>query len=180
MHFILILCVTCLVNKTLQYNTIKPGGLELSRSCLDQDFQSWHWKRAGLDSQENLDTFKILVSTIKKSRSRLRFLDLVSMAICKSSTSWPRSRLIETCPDFCDCLWFLWISWYFSPSRPRKNLIFHNLDWDIYFSCRNPVGQNVTQGKLRKVKVKPSPTTFQRCLKSKISQLMLRNLDNSW
>jgi hypothetical protein len=35
------------------------------------------------------------------------------------------------------------------------------------------VGLNVTQGKLRKVKVKPSPTTFHRCLKSKISRSRL-------
>ncbi len=38
------------------------------------------------------------------------------------------------------------------------------------------VGQNVTQGKLRKVKVKPSPTTFHRCLKSKISGSRLKKV----
>jgi hypothetical protein len=41
------------------------------------------------------------------------------------------------------------------------------------------VGLNVTQGKLRKVKVKPSPTTFHRCLKSKISQWRQKSLDLS-
>ena len=49
------------------------------------------------------------------------------------------------------------------------------LDRDIYFSCRNlwkVVGE--AQGKLIKVKVKPSPTTFHRCLKSKISRSRLK------
>jgi hypothetical protein len=78
------------------------GGLDLYRSCLDQDSRSQHWQRAALDSRENLDTFKILVSTSKKSQLRSRYLDLVSMAICKSSTSRSRSRLIKTCGDFCD------------------------------------------------------------------------------
>ena len=35
--------------------------------CLDRDSQSRHWQRASLDSQENLDTFKKLVSTIEIS-----------------------------------------------------------------------------------------------------------------
>jgi hypothetical protein len=100
----------------------KPGGLDLSGSCLDWDSRSWHWQRAGLDSRENLDTFKKLVSTIEISRSRLRYLNLVSMAICKSSTSRSRSRLIKTCRDFCDYLSFLWISQFFL-----------DLDWDIMY-----------------------------------------------
>jgi hypothetical protein len=49
----------------------------LSRRGLDQDSRSRHWKKVGLDSRENLDTFKILVSTIEKSRSRSRNLDFV-------------------------------------------------------------------------------------------------------
>jgi hypothetical protein len=56
----------------------KPGGLDLSRRDLDQESQSQHWQRVSLDSQENLDTFKKLVSTIKISRSRSRNLDFVS------------------------------------------------------------------------------------------------------
>ena len=44
------------------------GGLDLSRSCLDRDSRSRHWQRAGLDSRENLDTFKKLVLTIEISR----------------------------------------------------------------------------------------------------------------
>ena len=54
------------------------------------------------------------------------------------------------------------------------------LDRDIFFSCRNlwkVVGE--AQGKLIKVKVKPSPTTFHRCLKSKISRSRLKCLDLS-
>jgi hypothetical protein len=130
--------------------------------------------------EKNLDTFKILVSTIEKSWSRSRFLDLVSMAICKTSTSQPRSRFIETCQDFCDCLWFLWISWFFLDLDREITWFFTYIDRDIYINCRNlwkVVGE--AQGKQRKVKVKPSPTTFHRCLKFKISQLMSRNLDNS-
>jgi len=58
-------------------------------------------KKADRDSRENLNSFKILVWTIENSRSRLRYLDLVSMAICKSNTSQSRLRLFKTCRDFC-------------------------------------------------------------------------------
>ncbi len=51
-----------------QLKNIKHGGLDLSR----------HWKKVGLNSRENLDTFKILVSTIEKSQLRSRNLDFVS------------------------------------------------------------------------------------------------------
>ncbi len=72
------------------------GGLDLSRSCLDRDSRSRHWQRAGLDSQENLDTFKKLVSTIKISRSRSRNLDFVSTPP-SSPKSLDRER--EICRD---------------------------------------------------------------------------------
>ncbi len=85
----------------------KPGGLDLSRSCLNWDSQSRHWQRAGLDSQENLETFKKLVLTNKIFWSRLRYLNLVSMAICKSSTSRSRSRLVKTFEIFSDFCGFL-------------------------------------------------------------------------
>ncbi len=78
----------------------RPGGLNLSRSCLDRDSRS-RQKKADRDSRENLNSFKILVWTIENSRSRLRYLDLVSMAICKSNTSQSRLRLFKTCRDFC-------------------------------------------------------------------------------
>jgi hypothetical protein len=133
-------------SECLMAKITSPGGLDLSRSCLDRDSRSQHWQRAGLNSRENLDTFKILVSTIKKSWLRSRFLNLVSMANLDQEITW----------------------------------FFTYLDWDIYLNCRNlwkVVGE--AQGKHRKVKVKPSPTTFHRCLKSKISRLMSRNLDNS-
>ena len=47
----------------------KPGGLDLSRSCLSQDSWSEHWQKVSLDRWENLDSFKKLVSTIEKSQS---------------------------------------------------------------------------------------------------------------
>ncbi len=56
----------------------KPGGLDLSRRGLDRDSQSQHQKKVSFDGWENLDTFKKLVSSIEKSRSRLRNLDFVS------------------------------------------------------------------------------------------------------
>jgi len=40
-----------------------PGGLDLSRSGLDQDSPLRRQKRVSLDSRENLDSFKKLVST---------------------------------------------------------------------------------------------------------------------
>ena len=56
----------------------RPGGLNLSPSCLDQDSCSPHWQRAGLNSWENLDNFKKFVLTVEKSQSRWRNLDFVS------------------------------------------------------------------------------------------------------
>jgi hypothetical protein len=60
----------------------KPGGLNLTWSCLDWDSRSWHWQKVSLDSQENLDNFKKLVLKYRycldttfqsqKSRSRSR------------------------------------------------------------------------------------------------------------
>ncbi len=44
---------------------------------LDRDSQFRHWQRVGLDSQENLDNFKKLVSTIEKSRSTSRNLNFI-------------------------------------------------------------------------------------------------------
>ncbi len=45
----------------------KPGGLDLSWRGLDWDSRSRHWQRVGFDGWENLNNFKKLVSTIKKS-----------------------------------------------------------------------------------------------------------------
>jgi hypothetical protein len=85
-------------------NISNLGGLDLSRSCLDRDSWSRHWQRAGLDSRENLDSFKKFVSTIEISRfcldttihfqisrSRLRFIetyrDLPKISIISRSRS---------------------------------------------------------------------------------------------
>jgi hypothetical protein len=57
----------------------KLGGLDLSRRGLDRDSRSRRPKSLSLDVMDNLDGFQKLVSTIEKSRSRSRFLYLVSM-----------------------------------------------------------------------------------------------------
>jgi hypothetical protein len=132
----------------------KHGGLDLSQRGLDQDSQSRRQKSISLDVMDILDGFQKLVSMIEKSRSRSRFLDLVSMRSAKTV-------LFSRDQDF---------------SRQIKTfVILIYLGRDIYFSCRNlwkVVGE--AQGKLIKVKVKPSPTTFHRCLKSKISRSRLK------
>ncbi len=56
----------------------KPGGLDLSQRGLDQDSRSRHLQKVSLDSWENLDNFKKLVSTIEISQSRSRNLNFVS------------------------------------------------------------------------------------------------------
>ncbi len=60
-----------------------PGRESLSRTCLDRDSQSQHCQKVSLDSQENLNTFKIFVSTVKISRWRSRFLYLVSTSMSR-------------------------------------------------------------------------------------------------
>jgi len=48
-----------------------PGGLNLSWLCLDRDSQPRHCQKVSLDSRENLNSSKKLVSTIQKSQSCL-------------------------------------------------------------------------------------------------------------
>ncbi len=57
----------------------KHGGLDLSRSCLNQDSWSRYRQNVSLDSWENHNSFKKLVSIIDKFWSRLRNLDFVLM-----------------------------------------------------------------------------------------------------
>ena len=90
----------------------KPGGLDLSRSCLDRDSRSWQKKA-------DLDTFKILGLTIEKSRSRSRILDFIS-----TSMSRPKSRDAEICRDqkisaFLDSLSGSRVSQFYNISRSR-------------------------------------------------------------
>ena len=66
----------------------KPGGLDLSRRGLDRDSWSRHCQEVSLDDRENLDSFKKLVSTIKKSRFCLEIT--IQIQISRS-----RSRHIE-------------------------------------------------------------------------------------
>ncbi len=74
---------------------IKPGGLDLSQ----------RQKSISLDVMDNLDGFQKLVLTIEKSRSRSRFLDLVSMKSAKTvlfSRDQDFSRQIEISVIFLD------------------------------------------------------------------------------
>jgi hypothetical protein len=73
----------------------KLGRLNLSRRGLDQDSRSRRQKSISLDVMDNLDGFQKLVSTIEKSRSRSRFLDLVSMRSANTVFFSPDQ-------DFCD------------------------------------------------------------------------------
>ena len=78
----------------------KLGGLDLSR----------RQKSISLDVMDNLDGFQKLVSTIEKSRSRSRFLDLVSMSLAKAllfSRDRDFSRLIEIFVIICAFCGFL-------------------------------------------------------------------------
>ena len=68
------------------------GGLDLSRRGLDRDSRSRRRQRVSLDSRENLDSVKKLVSTIEISRSRL--LDFVSTTMSRPK-SLDRDREIR-------------------------------------------------------------------------------------
>ncbi len=61
----------------------------------------------------------------------MRFLDLVSMAICKSSASQSILGFFETYRDFSRFLWFLWISQFFSQSLPKIMDFYKYLDRDF-------------------------------------------------
>ncbi len=67
----------------------KPGVLDLSRSCLNQESRSQHRQTVCLEVRENLDIFKKFVLTVEKSPSRSRLLNFVSASMSK----------IETCRD---------------------------------------------------------------------------------
>ena len=67
----------------LFWNSSKLGGLDLSRRGLDRDSRSRRRQRVSLNSRENLDSVKKLVSTIEISRSRSRYLDFVSTTMSR-------------------------------------------------------------------------------------------------
>ena len=77
-----------------------PGGLNLSQSRRRQ--------RVSLDSWENLDSVKKCVSTVEKSRSRLRLLDFISTSMSRPKVSIE----IKKCVDFC-----IFSSRFLNPSR---------------------------------------------------------------
>jgi hypothetical protein len=89
----------------------------LSRHGLDRDSPSRRHQRVSLDSRENLDSVKKLVSTIKISRSRLRLLDFVSTTMSRPKSldqDWEIRRDLKF-SAFLDSL---------SRSRPRSAWIF--------------------------------------------------------
>ncbi len=93
----------------------KVGGLDLSRHGLDWDSRSRRRQRVSLDSRENLDSVKKLVSTIEISRSRLRLLDFVSTTMSRPKSLDREIRQDLKFSAFLDSL---------SRSQPRSAWIF--------------------------------------------------------
>ena len=77
----------------------KPGGLDLSRSCLDWDSQSRQFQNVGLNSQDNLDSFKKLVLTVEISWSRLWNLDKLLINFSEQKILIEIKKSIETLKD---------------------------------------------------------------------------------
>jgi hypothetical protein len=103
----------------------------LSRHGLDRDSRSRRRQRVSLDSRENLDCVKKLVSTIEISRSRSRLLDFVSTTMSRPK-SLNRDREIRRDLKFSAFLDSL------SRSRPRSAWIFVFSRRD--FSIRRDLG----------------------------------------
>ncbi len=100
-------------------NSHKPGGLNLSWSCLDRDSQSRQEKT-------DLNTFNILVSTIENSRSRLRNLDFV---LTPPSSLKSLDRDWEICRDMTFLANLDSLSW--SPSRVSQ---FYHIYWSRFLN----------------------------------------------
>jgi hypothetical protein len=94
------------------------GGLNLSWSCLDWESQSRIWQKVSLDSLENLDSFKKLVSTIEKSGSRSRNLNFVT-----TPPSSPKS--LDRDQEICRDLKILINLDSLSQSRSRVSWFYH-------------------------------------------------------
>ncbi len=89
----------------------------MSRHGLDRDSRSRRRQRVSLDSRENLDSVKKLVSTIEISRSRSRLLDFVS-------TTMSRPKSLDRDREICRDLKFSAFLDSLSRSRPRSAWIF--------------------------------------------------------
>ncbi len=95
----------------------------MSRHGLDRDSRSRRHQRVSLDSRENLDSVKKLVSTIEISRSRSRLLDFVS-------TTMSRPKSLDRDRGICRDLKFSAFLNSLSRSQPRSA-------WIFVFSCRD-------------------------------------------
>jgi hypothetical protein len=84
----------------LQSVLSKPGGLDLSQSCVDRDSQSRQKK-------ENLDTLKIIVSRIEISRFSLDGYMQIQYFSVEIGTFRDFSRLVKTFVIICDFCGFL-------------------------------------------------------------------------
>ena len=89
----------------------------MSRRGLDRDSRSGRQKSISLNVMDNLDGFQKLVSTIEKSRSRSRFLDLVLTSMSRPKSLDRDLKILA----FLDSL---------SRSRSRSA-------WIFVFSCRD-------------------------------------------
>jgi hypothetical protein len=99
--------------KARKYIFFKHGGLNLSRRGLNRDSWSRRQKSISLDVMDNLDGFQKLVSTIEKTQSRSRFLDLVLMSLAKTilfGRDQDFLRLVKTFVIFLDFSIFFSIS----------------------------------------------------------------------
>ncbi len=142
----------------------KLGGLDLSRRGLNRDSRSRRQKSISLDVMDNLDGFQKLVSTIEKSRSRLRFLDFVS-------TPPSRSKYLDQDRDLLRLIKIYQKISIISRSRSRSNYNFHKswlrLILLIHFTNRH-LWKDVTFHSYLLVKIS------QKCREISI------NLDKSW
>ena len=100
------------------YTHSKLWGLDLSWSCLDQDFWSLNCQKVCLDSWGNLDIVKKFISTVEKSQLRLRLLDFVltSMSRHKSLDQDWEVHQDEEILSFLNSLFWSWLrsKWIFA------------------------------------------------------------------
>ncbi len=147
------------------FEPAKPGGLNLSRSCLDLESWSRRCHRVPLDSRENLDSVKKCISTVKKSWSRSRLLDFV---LTSMSTPKTFNRDQEICRD----LKILAFLESLSRSQSRSVLIFafsrRDFSWfsdskviaNVKISWQISTASRQSRQKSRRVKVSTEKSWF--------------------
>jgi len=109
----------------------KGGGLDLSRSCLHRELQSWHWQKVSLYSPENLNNLKACLDQDWEISSLSRHhlpVSKVLIQIEKSVETWNFWLILTVCVDLdqesVDFIILLaqdfsicWDFWAWSPSK---------------------------------------------------------------